>query len=187
MYYKDMGTVTNLLSKIDVGSITGLGSILRDPNGLFALLALVVFSLYGLSVGKSKALVSLLSIYVAYLLTVLFPFLSWLQRQIIMPSEAPVLNALVFAVFYIITFMLLSHSMMRHRLTLGEISLSKVIIISIVQLGLLSSVTISLVPAEFGTKTFGFAYPYLAGQRMLWIWAVASLLILPFMRSSARR
>lgn len=186
MYYKGMQTVTNLLGSINVGSIAGLGSLLRNPNGLFAVLGLVIFLLYGLSVGKSKALVSLLAIYVAYLLTVLFPFLPWLQAQIILPQEAPVLNALVFAIFYIVTFMLLSHSMMRHRLTLGEISLAKVVIISIVQLGLLSSITISLVPAEFGAKAFGLAYPYLAGQRMLWIWAVASLIILPFMRAHVR-
>jgi hypothetical protein len=181
-----MQTVTNLLGRIDVGSIAGLGPLLRSSKGLFALLGLVIFLLYGLSVGKTKALVSLLAIYVAYMLTVFFPFLPWLKSQIILPDQAPVLSVGLFAIFYILTFLLLSHSMMRHRLTLGEISITKVVFISIVQLGLLASITISLLPAEFGAKIFGVAYPYLAGQKALWLWAASSLLILPLMKAERR-
>ena len=55
------------------------------------------------------------------------------------------------AVFYILTFLLLVNSMMRHRLTLGEISIFKVVLISVVQLGLLASIALSLLPEDFGT------------------------------------
>ncbi len=182
-----MEVLKNILGRFaGAASGTELSGVLQNPRGLFALLALVVLVLYGLSVGKTKALVSLLSVYVAYVLTVLFPFLPWLSGQITLPENAPILELLVFFAFYLATFLLLSHSMLRHRLTLGEMSMLKVIIISIVQLGLLSSIAISLLPDDFAVHSFGFAYPYLAGKLALWLWALASLCILPFVRASAR-
>ena len=186
MYHIGMQELTNLLGRIDFGSMAGVGPFLRDPKGLFALLGLVIFVLYGLSVGKTKALVSLLSIYVAYILTLFFPFGGWLSSKVILPPEAPILQVIIFAVFYILTFLLLVNSMMRHRLTLGEISIFKVVLISVVQLGLLASIALSLLPEDFGTHAFGPAYPYLAGQKVLWAWAVASLVILPLMKAERK-
>lgn len=181
-----MEYVQTLLGRIDLNSIAGVNVALKDPRGLFAGLVVVVAVLYGLSVGKTKALVSLLAVYVAYMLTVLFPFMPWLQAQVVLPETTPVLALGLFLVLYIVTFLLLSHSMMKHRLTLGEISLVKVVLISVVQLGLLSSIAISLLPSDFAAKSFGPAYSYLAGSRALWAWAVASLLIMPFMRHRNR-
>jgi hypothetical protein len=176
----------NILARIDIGRFGAFSKVLSDPRGLFVLLVTIVVILYGLSVGKTKAMVSLLSVYVAYILTVMFPFLPWLQEQVIMPEGAPVLMVLLFFVLYLTTFLILSHSIVKGRLTLGEISIWKVVLISVVQLGLLGCVTASLLPADFAAKTFGPAYQYLAGQRALWAWAVASLLIMPFMKSSHR-
>jgi hypothetical protein len=182
-----MEALQNLLGRF-TGAAAGIdmSGVLQKPNGLFAILAFVVLVLYGLSAGKTKALVSLLSVYAAYALTVLFPFMDRVSSQIPLPENAPILGLLVFLVFYLVTFLLLSHSMIRHRLTLGEISMAKVVLISVVQLGLLSSISISLLPDEFAARSFGFAYPYLAGKLALWLWAVASLIILPFMRASSR-
>lgn len=182
-----MEALQNLLGRF-TGAAAGvdMSGILQNPNGLFAMLAFVVLVLYGLSAGKTKALVSLLSVYAAYVLTVLFPFMDRVSGLVILPENAPIQELLVFFVFYLATFLLLSHSMLRHRLTLGEISIVKVVLISIVQLGLLSSIAISLLPDDFAVRSFGFTYPYLAGKLALWLWALASLVMLPFMRASAR-
>ncbi len=182
-----MDVVQNLLGRV-TGTAAGLNlsGILQNPNGLFAMLIFVVLVLYGLSAGKTKALVSLLSVYAAYVLTTLFPFMDRVSSLVTLPEDAPISELLVFFVFYLATFLLLSHSMLRHRLTLGEISVAKVVLISIVQLGLLSSIAISLLPQEFAADSFGILYPYLAGKLALWLWALASLVMLPFMRASAR-
>jgi hypothetical protein len=166
-----------------VATITA--GLFHEPRGLFVLLALIVCILYGISVGKTKALVSLLSIYVAYVLTVLFPFLDHVLRWIpgnIQDSG----KALLFLALYITAFLLLSHAMARGRLTLGEISLVKVVIISIVQLGLIASMTLSLLPEEFATREFGPFKLLVAGAYALWGWAAGSLIILPFMRVRRR-
>lgn len=180
------GDMDAFLSRIPKFSGTAaFTDALRDPAGLFVLLAVVALVLYGLSVGRTKALVSLLAIYVAYMLTVLFPFLPQVIEQL-PESMRPMAVAVLFLLFYALTFLLLSHSLMKHRLSLGEISVWQVVLISIVQIGLLISVCISLVPRETGEQLIGPLYRWFGGQRALWAWAVASLFIMPLMKRRSR-
>ena len=177
-----MDKFANLLDVSRLQQLTGVGEALREPRGLFAAMVLVVLVLYGLSVGRTKALVSLLSIYVAYSLTVLFPFLDTLSGRL-NDQVRPVAAVLLFLATYLVVFLLLSHSTMRTRMTLGEISFVQVLLISVVQIGLLSSISASLVPPTLAEHTFGSFLPYLAGQRVLWAWAAAAVVILPFLRT----
>lgn len=169
----------------ELPSTAVLTDALRNPEGLFALLVVVALVLYGLSVGRTRALVSLLSIYVAYMLAILFPYFALLAGRI--PSHYKAYSGVgLFVVLYIVTFAILSHSMLKGRLTLGEISLWQVLIISLVQIGLLVSICISLIPAERSAEIAGPMFRWFGGQRALWGWAVASLLIMPFMRGHRR-
>ena len=174
-------------SLADVSNLTATaGDLLREPRGLFALGAVAVLVLYGVSVGRTKALVSLLSIYIAYVLTVLFPFLPWLRSRV--PEQAQAgLGVAVFLGLYLVVFMALSRSLARSRLSVGEVSLFQVLLISAVQVGLLTSIGASLLPPETSQQLLGPAQPYIAGPRALWTWAAASLLILPLLRSRRRR
>lgn len=164
--------------------ISGADAV-RNPRSLFVLLIVTTLVMYGLSVGRTKALVSLLSIYVAYMLTVLFPFVSWVTHRV--PARfGPLLDVALFFALYGIVFMLISHSMRRTRLSLGEISLLQVVLISAVQIGLLASVTVSLLPRELSVDVLGPLRGAVAGERALWLWAAASLLILPLMKSRSK-
>ncbi|MEK7637818.1 MAG: hypothetical protein AAB375_00080 [Patescibacteria group bacterium] len=177
----------SILSRIPAWPGTAaLTDAIRDPKGLFVMLAVVVLVLYGLSVGRTRALVSLLSIYVAYMLAVLFPFLPWIAKKL--PESSRSMGAVgLFIVLYALTFIILSRSMLKGRLTLGEISLWQVLVISVVQIGLLASICVSLVPLERGQQLLGPMHRWFGGQYPLWAWAVASLLIMPFMRSRRSR
>jgi hypothetical protein len=152
---------------------------------LFALLAAVVLVLYGMSVGRTRALVSLLSIYAAYVLTVLFPFLAkastWLPERV-----QPYALVIVFLVSYALVFVILSSSVRRGRLTLGEMGLWQVLVISVVQVGLLAVICVSLVPAETSQGLLGALYRWMSGPYALWGWAAVSLAILPFLRVRRR-
>jgi hypothetical protein len=165
----------SLMAKVPaLPNTAAIADVVRRPSGLFALGAVVVLVLYGISVGRTKALISLLSIYVAYVLTILFPF----------PSKVPAVG--IFLALYIVVFLILSHSLRRGRLTLGDTSLWQVAVISIVQIGLLASIGASLVSADMGRQYLGPLYTWLGGTKTLWIWAAASLLIMPFMRARRR-
>ncbi len=148
--------------------------VVRAPSGLFALFAVIALILYGISVGRTKALISLLSIYVAYVLTILFPF----------PSFMPAAG--IFLALYIIVFLILSRSLRRTRLTASDSSVWQVIVISIVQIGLLASIGASLMPDDIGQRYLGPLYAWFGGSKTLWIWAAASLVIMPFMRTRRR-
>jgi hypothetical protein len=180
-----MDRFTNLLDVSRLQQLTGVGDALREPRGLFAAMVLVVLVLYGLSVGRTKALVSLLSIYVAYALTVLFPFLDALSGRL-NDQIRPVTAVLLFLCTYFLVFLLLSRSAMRTRMTLGEISFVQVLFISIIQIGLLASISASLVPPSLAEHAFGTFLPYLAGQRALWAWAAAAVIIMPLMHAKSR-
>jgi hypothetical protein len=179
-----------LSNRLDVSRLAsfsgGAGEAIKEPRGLFALLALVALVLYGLSVGKTRALVSLLSIYVAYTLAVLFPFFERVQSKMPESAQAGV-GAAVFLILYVLTFIALSHATTKGRLTLGEISVAKVAVISVVQLGLLASMTLSLIPAELAQKSFGSLLPYVSGKYALWAWAAVSLVIMPFMKAHPKK
>lgn len=163
-----------------------LTDALKAPKGLFALLVVVILVIYGLSVGRTRALVSLLSIYFAYMLAVLFPYRSVIDAKL--PEQYGSFSAVfLFIALYGLTFTILSNSMLRGRLTLGEISIWQVMIISAVQIGLLASICISLIPVDSGMKLAGPLYGAFGGSRTLWAWAAASLIIMPFMRSRKKR
>ncbi|HUO75327.1 MAG TPA: hypothetical protein VMU12_00165 [Candidatus Paceibacterota bacterium] len=180
-----MDKLANLIDVSRLQQLAGVGDALKQPRGLFVAMVFVVLVLYGLSVGKTKALVSLLSIYVAYVLTVLFPFLDMLSGRLNDPVR-PYAAVLLFLGWYLLVFLLLSHSAMRTRMTLGEISMFQVVLISLVQMGLLASISTSLVPPQLAQSTFGSLLPFLAGQRALWLWAVAAVVIMPFMHAKSR-
>ena len=177
-----MDKLANLIDVSRLQQLAGAGEALRQPRGLFFVMVMIVLVLYGLSVGRTKALVSLLSIYVAYTLTVLFPFLGTLSGRL-SDQIRPVAAVLLFLATYVVVFLLLSNSAMRHRMTLGEISILQVLLISVVQMGLLASIATSLVPPQLAERAFGSLLPYIAGQRALWLWAAASVAILPFLRT----
>ncbi len=180
-----MDRFANLFDVSRLQQLTGVGDTLRSPRGLFGALALVILVLYGLSVGRTKALISLLSIFVAYTLTVLFPFLDLVSGRL-NDQIRPAAGVLLFLGLYILVFLLLTHSAMQARMTLGEISFWQVLVISVVQIGLLASIATSLIPPALAERSFGSLVPYLAGQRVLWGWAGAAVLILPFMRAKSR-
>lgn len=163
-------------------STAAIADVLRNPKGLFALLAVVALVLYGMSVGRTRALVSLLAIYVAYVLTVLFPFQSWLSARVTAQYQTWAIVAL-FIVLYAAVFLILSNSVRRGRLTIGEISLWQVAIISVVQIGLLAAICVSFIPQETGQSVLGPLCKWFGSRYALWIWAAASLAILPALRT----
>lgn len=157
-----------------------------DTRGLFAILVAVVVLLYGVSVGRTKALLSLLSIFVAYTLVLTFPFDWWLERFVSEPDR-PLIPAALFVVLYLVVFLLMGLSALRVRLTLGELSIPKVLLISVIQLGLLASIALSLLPESVTSSAVGAWRPYLASKYALFAWSAVAVLLLPFMREKHSR
>lgn len=178
----DFGALRQALQGYDLQAAL---ATFTDARGLFAILAGMIVFLYGISVGKTRAIISLLSIYVAYALTTLFPSAGWVAQFIPEPQRSLV-HAGIFVILYLVVFGLLNLSVLKRRLTLGEMSIPKVLLITIVQIALLATVTVSLLPHDLVNETLGAVQPYLTGRGALFGWFIFAVLILPFMREKSR-
>lgn len=177
-----MPQIADLLANIDISAFRGLLGAFSGPQQLFLALVLLSIFLYGMSVGKTRALVSLLCIYVAFMLSAAFPFMEWLQGLIKTDIDPGVVRTGLFFAFYLFVFAALNHSSLRGRLSVGEMSLWQVFLVSVFQIGFLLSIVASFLPEELVTKNVQQIYPYVSTPKALFFWAAASVAILPLIK-----
>lgn len=133
-----------------VGSYLSALNWLEPSWDLFIILFFVVASLlYGLSLGRDRLLVILVSIYMALAVVKYVPFIAEFDASINI-NDAFALRVSVFLGLFIVLFFLLSQSALMR--TLGVNSergpLWQVVLFSVLHVGLLISVTLSFFPAE---------------------------------------
>lgn len=125
----------SFLQNIDLPSLSGSVNQFTGPQQLFVGLVLLFIFLYGLSVGKTRAVVSLLGIYIAFMLTATFPFMQQLANAIPGNQEGFMMSIGFFLGAYVAVFIVLNHSSLKTKLTIGEMSFWKVVAISVLQVG----------------------------------------------------
>lgn len=133
-----------------VGSYLSSVNWLEPSWDLFIILFFVIASLmYGLSLGRDRLLVILVSIYMSLAVVKYVPFITDFNASINV-NDAFALRVSVFLGIFIILFFLLSQSALMR--TLGVNSergpLWQVLLFSILHVGLLISVTLSFFPTE---------------------------------------
>lgn len=157
------------------------------PTTLFVGLALVFLTLYGLSLGKTKALVSLLGIYVALAFDAAFPYLGRLHDLVGMTEEIYTTRIIVFMAVYLLVFAILNNSFASKRLTLKDSSIISVSVISLAQIGLLVAVITNIIPDEVIDKLPEYLSAYFATKEVLFLWVVVPILLLIFFKKGKRK
>jgi len=157
------------------------------PTTLFVGLALVFMILYGLSLGKTKALISLLGIYVALAFDATFPYLEQLHDVLPVEVEIYATRLAVFMLMYLLTFAILNKSFASKRLTLKDSSIISVSVISLTQIGLLIAVITNIIPDEIMEKMPEYLSAYFASKEALFVWIVVPIFMLVFLRKSKRK
>ena len=157
------------------------------PTTLFVGLALVFLLLYGLSLGKTKVLISLLGIYVALAFDAAFPYLEQLHNALPVEVEIYVTRLAVFMLMYLLTFAILNKSFASKRLALKDSSIISVSVISLTQIGLLIAVITNIIPDEIIEKMPEYLSAYFASKEALFVWVIIPILLLIFMRKSKRK
>lgn len=123
-----------------------------SPGVLFVGLILVALLLYGLSLGRTKAVVSFLGVYIAYAVYSVFPFWEWLHKAIKLSPALYLTQIGFFLIAYLIVFLILNKSLVKNRMTIGEASFFAVSIISILQLGLLMTIILNILSVDVVAK-----------------------------------
>ena len=152
------------------------------PEVLFFILAIIFILLWGLSLGRTRALVSLLAIYIAYVLETTFPYLSYVNDRLNLKYDMSYVKIGLFFAVYIIVFAILNGSLVKKRLTMGETSVLLVGLISILQLGVLVSIIINNLPAPALTKIPLYLAPFFLGQQALFIWFALPIVVILFIK-----
>ena len=153
-----------------------------SPTSLFIGLVLVFLILYGLSLGRTKALISLLGIYVALAFDASFPYLEQLHSIVPLQMEIYTTRIIVFMLVYLLVFAILNNSFARGRLTLKESSIISVGVISLSQIGLLIAVITNIIPDEIIDNLPRYLSAYFATKETLFHWIVIPIVVLVFLR-----
>src|SRR3989344_843134 len=158
------------------------------PSGLFAILGLIFLLLYGLSLGRTRALISLLGIYIAYAIISVFPYLDRLHDFIKVSSELYITRAVLFLFVYMIVFVVLNGSLVKSRLTLKDASFLSVSIISFLQLGLLITIITNIVPVSVLKISGNLSYlsEYFSTNEALFYWFLVPIVVVSFMKGNKK-
>ena len=167
----------NIESLSAISSVSGFG-----PGWLFGALGTVAISIFGLSIGRTKAVISLLSIYVAFVFDRIFPYPREVANIIGGSVEEYWIRLGIFLIAYLVVFVVFNFSFIRKRLSSGEYSLFGIIILSFLQLGFLVSIIYNILPEQVVEKwSFSFG-GYFSGSTALFLWALAPLPTLLFIK-----
>ena len=179
-----MDYIRNLISDLNISSL-GFGNIATSftkPEFLFSGIALVFLLLYGISLGRTRALLSLLGIYIAYVFNETFVYFNQLYSWIPVKNIS-LIRVGLFILVYAVIFFILNRSLVKTRLTLKEASFISVFFISILQLGLLISIIANLLGPDIVGRFPSIFKIYFGTKTALFYWSIIPLVGLIFMRN----
>lgn len=171
-----------------VGTYLSTINWLQPSWDLFIILFFVIASLmYGLSLGRDRLLVILVSIYIALAVVKYVPFITDFDASINI-NDAFALRVSVFLGMFIVLFFLLSQSALMR--TLGVNSehgpMWQVVLFSFLHVGLLVSVTLSFFPAEAAQALSPFTQRLFIGDVAKAAWVLLPVLAMAFVGRSQK-
>lgn len=178
--------VAEKASQITIPGLSALHAPTLSSAELFGIFVVVGVLLMALTLGRTRTLISVLSIYVAFALQTIFPFFGWLLNHQSFTNDLPTLRVFVFLILYAIVFGLLNRSVLKNRFNLGEASFFAVVLMGLVQLGLVISVILNLAPIfyDISQRIPAFILPFIGNQNALFYWALVPIILLVFQKHS---
>lgn len=169
-----------------VGTFLSSMNWLTPSWDLFIILFFVVASLmYGMSLGRDRLLVILISIYVSLAVVKYVPFITDFNATINV-NDAFALRISVFLGIFIVLFFLLSQSALMR--TLGVNSehgpMWQVLLFSILHVGLLISVTLSFFPADAANVLSPLTKSLFVGDVSKAVWVLLPVFAMAFVGRS---
>ena len=162
--------MSNLENLPNLASISSFG-----PGWIFGAFGTVAVSLFSLSIGRTRAVISLLSIYVAFAFNMIFPYSGEVSNIIGGSLEEYWIRLGIFLIAYMAVFAIFNFSFIRKRISSSEYSLFGIIILSFLQVSFLVSVVFNILPEELVLKWVPSFSNYFSTPTALFFWAFAPL------------
>lgn len=147
---------------------------------LFIVLFFIFISLiYGLSLGRDRILVILISIYTSYAIVSYLPFLIPNPESISLNDQFA-LRITFFLIVFILLFFFLSNSVMHHSFTSFSFrrSVFQSILFSVLHVGLLISITLSFFPSELTHVLSPFTQSVFLGNIAKSFWMLSPIVFM---------
>lgn len=132
-----------------------------------------------ISLGKTRMILAILSLYIAAFLESRFIWLDRVREIKIFEGKHDFwLHLSLFFVIYLISFAILNRSTLKHRFTLSEVSVLSLLGIAFFEMGFLATIILGYFPPELTERIPPLIAPYFVTKTAQFIWAALSLLIL---------
>lgn len=156
---------------------------ISSPTPYFLILVflfLVIF-IYGINAGRGRMILMLLSLYVAVVLTALFPYRKYLTENIKVGEPYFIELGLFLVSFFIILFLLLNSSL-RGMAIKSRGHIFQVLFLSILIFGFFISHITVLLPAEISAKLDHPIFTYFKTATAQFWWALAGVAVLALLK-----
>ncbi len=163
-----------------LGFLASIGIVV--PQDVIVLLGLALTAIvYGLTLGRDRSIVPLLSLYIAYVLTLHLPLVGRINHWLTLPPS-PTLSALWFVLFFFLGLFLFKRT--PHISALGSESGTwwEAILLAVLQIGLAACFIGHLLPANMVAQWSSRLREIFVGEWGKTFWMTAPLLFLLFVR-----
>ncbi len=156
-------------------------------DALVGVFLMVIVLLIAFGVGKTRMLLAILSTYIAFLVTLFFPFYAVIKDKAGFIPEVFWPQAAVFLVLFMLAFFVLNKSVLRSKMSLKESSPLIILWLSMVETGFLASIILSYGVPEWPAFTISsWLKTYFASGLAHFVWAVLPLLSILFVKPGRR-
>jgi hypothetical protein len=160
----------------------GAGSLKLNYNWLIVFFFLFVVFLIGLNLGRSRVLLTLLSLYIAAFLEPQFIYFDKLQAVTKFKPDFW-LHIGLFLIIYLASIAILNRSLLKQPLTLKETSFFSIALIAILEVGFLASLLIRYLPPEVSGNLPAAIIRLFGTKNARFWWAALPILALLFLKS----
>ncbi|MBU2575568.1 hypothetical protein KKF64_00515 [Patescibacteria group bacterium] len=146
---------------------------------LFIILFFLVSSLiYGLILGRDRIILMLISVYIGLAVLRSSPFIDQLIPQDYGPNNVFIFKISLFIGVFVILFFFLSRSSVLRTLAKSETSGGwlQVIVFSMLQVGLLISITLSFISPEYHDQLSNFTREWFLGPQAEFFWIISPII-----------
>ena len=143
--------------------------------GVFVLLIIGAL-IYGYMVGRDRAIITLISSYIALAVITNTPLVNWLNR-VLRLSENPILQVIRFLACFILVFAILYTSPLLKQMASDKGSLLEKSLFAILQVGLLASIVLFLLPDTM-TAQSGVLNTVFGGPVAKSVWLISPVVFL---------
>jgi len=155
---------------------------------LFIILFLLAGAfLYGLTLGRDRIILVLISIYMALAVMHAIPFLDQIVPLEYGPNNIFVFRIIIFLVVFVVLFGILSRSTALSALTQSSSPgvWWQIVVFSILHVGLLASIIMTFIPKEFYENISPITRQWFIGEQAEFFWIVAPIVALVFVRGDS--